>query len=482
MGVKPANAPQTFGSCLRDLIAENGWQMDWLTEAAGYKSKTSVLRILREESSARNREQFFRRIDGLGLLRPEARRQLQDALEVSALGADKVCARRILRETIFGGDAPEAAASPEFCALLDEFRAAESGSLLLVNGLEGGILPALRGALAQNERLSLRHCFAVGESERSAAQAMRRVARVNCAPNYAGFAGLESDGPSDLPDLLAASARRSDGTTVDSLTVFREDGRADTFRLAGEHGLFAYVERSFARAAERCAPATCVCRAADGPEAFVSAMRRRAERERDRAADFVKFSLCASLIPTPVVRASLSGRSLRAAFPGASEGELRKCLERFLYYHLVCFRGMTEGRAPRRLALSRRGLESFAQTGLLGAHFAAMRPFSPQERRAALENLLALAVENERFSFALFRDGFEPKFEIHCWEGSGIMAVPAPRGPARTSGYCDGLLLHPRLADAFQEYFLQELLPQCALPEAESAAWLHAMVARLPED
>ena len=87
LGVKPANAPQTFGSCLRDLIAENGWQMDWLTEAAGYKSKTSVLRILREESSARNREQFFRRIDGLGLLRPEARRQLQDALEVSALGA-----------------------------------------------------------------------------------------------------------------------------------------------------------------------------------------------------------------------------------------------------------------------------------------------------------------------------------------------------------------------------------------------------------
>ena len=93
---------QTFADCLREIIAENGWTLDVLAEATGYKSKTSVSRILREESSAKNREHFLEQLRQSKLLRPEELDRLQSALEVSALGADKVCARQVLLDLILG--------------------------------------------------------------------------------------------------------------------------------------------------------------------------------------------------------------------------------------------------------------------------------------------------------------------------------------------------------------------------------------------
>lgn len=472
---------QTFADCLREIIAENGWTLDVLAEATGYKSKTSVSRILREESSAKNREHFLEQLRQSKLLRPEELDRLQSALEVSALGADKVCARQVLLDLILGQNAGPGALPEDFAALLDAFHTADEGRLLLINGMDSVLLAPLRDVLAQNRGVALRHYFSIGSSALCAAKALRQLSRMAFLPNYTACANdseFALGALAGLPDVLIASIRRPDGSTEDSLTVFSAPSRASTFRLPGEYGLCSYLERAFSPISSQCAPITQVCSTSNGPEGFVSVMQFWADCERDREMYHVKSDLCLNQIPTSIVRAALNERALSAAFPGVPSGELHKLLERFLYYQLLRYRNMDESRAARHLIMSMRGLSDFARTGLLSEHFGAMRPFTPSERRAALEKLLARAVKNKQFFFYLYKDGFEPKVEIDCWGSYGLTAFPLLRRRAATDNYCNNLILHPYLVNTFQEYFQNGLCGRYTLPVSDSIAWLRALIGR----
>ena len=87
----------TFGTSLAELLRAKGISVKRLAEMTGYKSKTSIVRILRDESVHAGRERLFDQIDALGLLTPQERASLLRALESSRVGAGRMAARLRLR-------------------------------------------------------------------------------------------------------------------------------------------------------------------------------------------------------------------------------------------------------------------------------------------------------------------------------------------------------------------------------------------------
>ena len=89
-----------FADCLREIIATRGWSLDILASMTGYKSRTSVARVLQEQSSQKNRERFFERLEQSGVLSPQEESGLRAALDVSLIGLDRAQARGIFRDLI----------------------------------------------------------------------------------------------------------------------------------------------------------------------------------------------------------------------------------------------------------------------------------------------------------------------------------------------------------------------------------------------
>ena len=91
-----------FADCLREIIATRGWSLDILASMTGYKSRTSVARLLQEQSSQKNRQRFFKRLCESGTMTTVEEKRLQAALDVSLIGMDKAMARGIFKELIAG--------------------------------------------------------------------------------------------------------------------------------------------------------------------------------------------------------------------------------------------------------------------------------------------------------------------------------------------------------------------------------------------
>ena len=480
------SAIQPFAECLREIAAARGWSMDALANMTGYKSRTSVSRILQEQSSHKNRERFFACLCQSGMLSAEEEGRLRAALDVSLIGMDKSCARRIFLDLILGSGAGEEG-SPNLDRLLEMLGNARGARILAVNCMHEPVFARLRDVLSENDGCSMRHYFNLCENEREAAQAMYCLSRMTYLPNYAAFAcerGGRNAGMLLGLNLLCASVEEADGTASDVLVVLSEHFRAAMYRLPAENGLFAFVERVLSQAMASAEPVTRLCSASNGPESFVEIMQYWEECERGRNMYHVKSDLCVNSIPTQYLRACLEERELLEFFPGVGLEELRLLLDTLLYFQRLRYKNMYESRSPKHLILTQGGLRHFAETGMTTEHFTAMRPFTVRERIAILEDILSKAEQNRHFYLYLFKEGFEPEYEVNCWEGRGMTAFPIKRGE-RVDNYCNNVICHPRVVAAFREYFMEDLRVNQTLPAAGRNAFLHGLIeelkAKLPQ-
>ena len=88
----------TFAEALRTVMSAHQWSSETLADVVGYRSKTSVVRILQEKSSQLNRQQFFNRLMDAQALRPYEIELLRNALNTSMIGKDQaMCPRHNLR-------------------------------------------------------------------------------------------------------------------------------------------------------------------------------------------------------------------------------------------------------------------------------------------------------------------------------------------------------------------------------------------------
>ena len=182
-----------FGQALAGWMRKKGLSTKRLAELAGYKSKTSIVRILREECVQSGRERLFARISELGLLSAAERRTLLQALELSRVGGEQAAARLRLRQLLMGRR-DETPADTSLQRALDSLRTAHAARILLLNGCRLDVIDALRDVLARRAAHTMEHYVTVGASVRRDMNALCAILSIACVPSYALLAARGARG------------------------------------------------------------------------------------------------------------------------------------------------------------------------------------------------------------------------------------------------------------------------------------------------
>lgn len=472
----------TFAEALRALMSKRRWTCEALAGMVGYKSKTSVVRILQEKSSPANRELFLERLCSAHLLAPDEEALLRDALHTSSIGRDQARARGILYGIIRGCAPGELELSAEFKSMLELLEQSASAQIMLVNCMWPQLAERLSDLLAARAQRRLEHLFTLRADGASAANALSCTTKLAYLPNYQGYAlsGPDAEAhPLRGANMLCATLAAPSGEQTDMLIVIDEPCRAHAHMLPAQQGLFAFWRAAFTEAARSFRPVTNRCDAASGPESFVSLNRAMRDCERRRTTYQIAPDFCAGLLPVNCLRDSLAGDPLRKAFGRVDSATLERLLDEFVDCQRQRYEYMFASSNVKHILLSTSALRRFALTGMLSSHFQAMRPFTPDERRDILSNVLKHALSDPHFHLYLFRNDFCPACEITCWENCGMVCMPIDRRGTPASNYCCNIVRHPQLVRSFISYFKDVLLPNCTLDGGSAVSFLRELIARL---
>ena len=470
-----------FGQALAGWMRKKGLSTKRLAELAGYKSKTSIVRILREECVQSGRERLFARISELGLLSAAERRTLLQALELSRVGGEQAAARLRLRQLLMGRR-DETPADTSLQRALDSLRTAHAARILLLNGCRLDVIDALRDVLARRAAHTMEHYVTVGASVRRDMNALCAILSIACVPSYACWLrearADEEKGAPTRQDALCFTAQDRDGVSTDTLILFPAEGGVAVHTQPSSCGLFDFFRSAILRGGIRpSVSASSVPK--EEPGTIVDAMRFCTEVERGRAARAIKPDVCLNQIPGEILRAALVDGGVLRHFPGWSERQISAKMEEFFYYHNQRFHNAFDGEQPRSQIMSARSLRHFALTGRFDSNFSAIRPFTVRERIAILENFTRRMREDDGALLRVWNAEADLAMEVHCYDGLGIIAFPAREAGGINISFQTAILRDAHLVSLFQSCFDDDLLRNCAMSREESLHYINGLLGEL---
>ena len=468
----------TFGEALAAWMHVRGVSTKRLAELTGYRSKTSIVRILREESVHAGRERLFARMDSLGMLSPDDRRSLARGLELSRVGRQRSQDRRRLRGLLMGQGG--GGLSPALDQALEPLRQARAARILMVNACQAEVSATLREILRRHPAHTMEHFVTIDLSAPQPMEALCAVLSIACAPTYACAIREAAPGAREglrAQDILCFSAQDRDGGSEDTLVIFSGDGGVCVHTQPSSFGLFDYLRRAIG--VDGFEPAVSAHFMQEGPESIVEAMRFCTELERGCGERTVKPDVCINEVAGGILRSALLDGGVLRCFPGWTERQMRAQLEEFFYYHDQRYHNAFDDAHRRGRIMSPRSLRRFALTGRFDSPFPAIRPFTVEERIAILENFALHMRRNGENALRFWDAEGELAMEVHCFENVGIIAFPAREAGGLNVNFQTSILRHPRLAALFQECFDDDLLRNCTMPGQEALLYIDGLLNEL---
>ena len=471
-----------FPACLNNIMKEHRWSAQYLASALEYSSKTSIVRILHGESSYSHQQSFYKKLCASNLLSQEDAAAFAQALEVSRVGLEKATARQILHNFIYNPNSLSAFLPEVLKNFLAELNAAQSAKLLAVNCVFPSLFSGLRPIIAEHDVFEFQHYFSLGPSEIDAASALSCVSQMAYLPNYEAHS-LREDCQGRLifrSNMFCASILSSAGESFDYLIHFSAVDCPNILKAPSGDGLFAFYSRMLEKEKDNCEGITASCQIGDGPMAFIDVLKYWLDCENNRNMYEIKPDLCANMIATEYLRASLLEGGIMSVFGEYPEEAISQMLDVFLGYQSMRFDNMFRSKRAKHILMSQNALKKFSQTGLITEHFAFMRPFTVKERIQILEHLLDQHKNNGYFTIYLWKEtDSDPVMEVDCWDDLGVTAFPSVKDSAMQKSYCNSIILHSRLVSVFKDYFMDDLRRNHVLSNVKSAQFLEDLILKL---
>lgn len=480
----------TFGSLVRQYIAGHDLSYQELADRLGYRSKTSVARIVQDATGYELRQEFYTRFQACYPLTAAERGEMETLLRISQMDVShqqlylcfrQMFLRRHTHETVRCLSAADEGAQ-ELSALLRQ-RCRQSDNVT-VSAFGWCSLPALRQMHQTLSALKLtfeiRHAVCEGGATQLAALTAQ-IAPFLFDERYTLLRIPPREGAAGLDSLFVLHIRHADGTADDMLLLqLKTDlllyqthagGAIHQTLRALTDGLAAAPLKEGAAAASPYEQA----------QQLIDHHRRLGEMEQDQAI----YSYCKdpdlSLIPPEIFKNAAQWAGTADGVPEALYRDLCQIQHRR-------YQNLHSKRTPSQFILSRESVKNFIWSGRLHNHPFMLRAFTPRERFDILSDWLDKLEENPFFSVRLADESMP-----QLWNAISILCVrPMTRAsahsrpargslvllPASQSAGASTLLAldEPDLADAFISYYQDELLALHTLPQRASRDLLHNML------
>ena len=383
------------------LMKAYGLSRDGLTKALGYKSKTSLARIMNGEANDDSLRKYSSAVRDVFHLTDEEDRQLSAAVNLSLYGKERYYAFQALWDFIqntktsaLESDALRVTAGwqDQEIDLLERYSGATDVRLTVVNCQYVNGLFALAGQLLRLGNATMEHFIHVDEDDARTIYAARSLMTVFYENGYMGYARVRSRSGDEPPvcglndaDLAFVSWRDGTQAQRSDVVVFSSPRTGYLFEISNR-GHWALEKLGLDRRQYRAIKREYFkCSAFSDYEKY---SEDYAALERNHAIWKIKPDVGVDQIPAWILR--------KAVQEGceSTDAEFIEVLDRLEQIYAERYKNTTEKRKHAFTVFKRGAMRRFALTGRTTDHFWMMRPYTPQERGVILRAMLDQQLRN----------------------------------------------------------------------------------------
>jgi hypothetical protein len=471
---------------LSDFLTTRRISIKHFSRLLGYKSPTSVARILQGRANAMSVAQLAERFGecrALPLTQEESQ-ALREAVKLDLFGADQYYSN-LEMEQLLRGNRPNRGAvqvqnlnDATFCDLQTLYLQANDIHIILLNCRFAPIYGWL-STLIDQRGASVRHLLVPAANVQTAIHGINAITEIVFSPQYAGYVlkpeAMEAMSTRGMltADALLCAYRDADGQPKEDLITFQNGTRALRKTFAGGQGglaPFFSVDPSLLGSIKRTFPQ---CKTLPDYYEFI---RQFSALETDRNTYRIKPDICIDIVPTHILKAVGLGGNLPPveglaqlidAFEGLFSARIQNAFTKHRVTHLVMKRG---------------AMRDFVQTGVATDHFWGFRPYTPAERLEIFETLMDQQINNPYFHLNFLKDDdFVRDTELGYYEGLGMLILPEHTPYDLHDRYSEVMITQKDFCEGFKTYYLHYLLRYEVISPQESIAFLREQMKTLQE-
>lgn len=471
---------QDMRQFIQAIQRSRGLSIAALSELLGYKSQTSVARIMQDRANMASVTRFCQLMKdcaALALTEAEAE-ELSMVLERKKLGQVEYAAVDILRQ-LLRADPPVVdpvlvdANTGARQRLLERYLPMEGLRITLLNSESVPLFGALAQLLEQG-KARVEHYLYSDQSLLRTVMTIRAALPILHESRYAGslaFAERKDilNNPRGLliSDVMLCEYERQGAPWYD-LVIFQSKEEALCFTYPGTGAIVHRMMEGVRATAQPIRNA-----GVPGPqEGYGAYMRYCFDLERDRAVYRIKPDFGMEQVPVEIwLRAFAEGPVTNDS---AMVGDVAELVELFRQRQSNSF---SKKQAQHHI-YKQRAVWKFVRTGRLSDQFWAFRSLTMRERLETLQLMLEQHTENPYYKLHFFKDEDAVRDdEIVCYEGVGVSFIKAGTDYDLSAGHGEIMVSQPEFLRIYRQFFLHSILPNLVQPEYRTRKILLEMIA-----
>ena len=468
---------------INGILKAHSLSLSSLTKLLGYKSKTSISRIIegsvRPDSILKFENELRRAVE----LSEEESAQLTEAAQIAIYGREKYLAHQALWAFIQGkeraaqrGSIKIISAKTRWEVSLDRrYEQSKSIKLTIVNCqyVCGLFTSAYR--LLQRENTSIDHYIYVDDDDARTIQAMSFLMPVFYEKGYMGYTRMKAQAEDARPDcgineadLLIVEWLDEHGNSRTDMILFSDcdmgllfeadyvDGEA-LRQLGLDQSKYRPIKRNYF---ERSAF-----------EDYLQYSRDYAALERDHAVWKIKPDVGVDQIPAYILKKAVQEG------PVPQDDGFAQVLDQLEKIYRRRYENTCVKRKHAYTIFKRDAMYRFAMTGRMSDHFWMMRPFTPEERVIILKELLTQQQKNPYFHiFFLKDDSTLSDVEIALYQDEGMLILDSGTDYNLEQGHSEVMITHQRMLELYRDFFMNVLLQSYVYTEKETCGYLQYLI------
>ena len=453
-----------------------------LAERLGYRSKTSLTRIMAGNARPQSIRKFEEAVlSGFELSEDEIK-QLSETVQIAIYGEERLMTNRAVWEFLRERGSEEAGRSVRVTdvysgCLLDlneRYASADRMELTILNCQSiGAVFNSVKRLLRQRNAKA-DHFIYINENDvRTLNQYGSLISlfydeNYNCyAHRKPGDSRIEEWGLKDC-DAIIVSWFEADGRARSDMLLFRGIGEAALLELP-------YLgEDSLARLGIDKAAYAPIKQGHPEVQTFADYIRYSRDYfdlERNRSVWKIKPDLGVDQIPAWILRKAIEEGPLPV------DDGMRKVLDRLETLYDERFRNSFSKHKHCYTVFKRNAMRKFAMTGRATDHFWMMRPYTPAERIVILSELLKQQRENPYVHFCFLKDNATVRdIEIACYEDRAMLILDPNTDYNMQNGYAEIRIVDQKMLSLYREFFMNDLLDGYVCSESETCDFLRHLI------
>ena len=473
-------APLGIQEYVKALLLKQGITLEGLAKKLGYKSRTSLDRIMNATARADSVRKLEKALlDAFPHTEREAA-ELHNAVQIAIYGREKFLAAQQMWNFVQGagprgGEIRIVAATGEEVDLLQRYSGREARIVVVNCQYIFGLFPLMKRLLRQG-RASVEQYVLVNQDDARTICAINSLMEIFYERGYDAYVrsrnrgdGLSMDCGLNEADMVITLWKDADGKDRADMILFSDStsGVLTEIRRFSE----SFVEK-IGLDKRRYAPIKRAYFQCGAFEDYVKYSADYAELERNRAVWKIKPDVGVDQIPVWCMKNAMLEGEL------SQNPQFLQVLEALEDVYRRRVENTWQKRRHSHVIMKYGAMRRFAMTGRSTDHFWAMRPYTPRERIAILSKLLEQQRKNPYVHLYFLRNESRLRdVEIAYYEGAGMLILESNTDYNLERNHSEVMITHPEMLQMYREFYMEVLVRDCVYSETETCEYLEKLIA-----